>query len=78
MLPSLLPLPASFFKVLPFPQNLTVFTASASTSLVVNDITERGVKLGYDFLLSARKEHSYQNILQIVENYLHRNSNQKL
>jgi len=41
MLPSLLS--ASFFKVLPLPQNLTTSTASASTSLVCTDRGE-GVK----------------------------------
>jgi len=38
MLPSLFPIPVSFFKVLPLPQNLT---ASASTSLVWNIIDEK-------------------------------------
>ena len=35
---------------------------------VVNDSAERGVKLCYDFIDSARKEGNLQNILQVVEN----------
>ena len=44
---------------------------------VVNDIAERGVQLGYDFLTSAREEHNSQNILQIVENDCNCNPNQR-
>ena len=35
---------------------------------VVNDCAERGVRLGLDFLSSARIEERYQEVLQIVEN----------
>ena len=34
---------------------------------VINDCTERGVKLSTDFLAAARSEEHYQNILQVVE-----------
>ena len=35
---------------------------------VVNDSTERGVKLAYDFPASSKKKQHYQNVLQVVEN----------
>ena len=35
---------------------------------VVNDGTERGVKLAYDFVDGVKKENNLQNILQVVEN----------
>ena len=35
---------------------------------VVNDAAERGVKLASDFLGAAKKEDTYQHILQVVEN----------
>ena len=35
---------------------------------VVNDLAERGVKLASDFISSAKKESSFQNLLQVVEN----------
>lgn len=34
---------------------------------VVNDCAERGVKMGSDFLQSARNESCFQNVLQVVE-----------
>ena len=34
---------------------------------VVNDAAERGVKLSSDYLLAARSDEHYQNILQVVE-----------
>ena len=34
---------------------------------VINDSAERGVKLDQDFLLAAKKEDHYQNVLQVVE-----------
>ena len=36
---------------------------------VVNDSTERGVKLSADFLDTAKTEENYQNILQVVEDH---------
>ena len=36
--------------------------------LVVNDAAERGVKLCHDFLNSAKSEHKFQDILQVVQN----------
>ena len=36
--------------------------------LVVNDCAERGVKLAADFLPSAKKEDTLQNLLHVVEN----------
>ena len=36
---------------------------------IVNDTAERGVKLASDFLSGAKKETSFQNILQVVENH---------
>ena len=44
---------------------------------VVNDSAERGVKLANDFLLSARLEENYQNVLQVVENDRTRIPNQR-
>ena len=35
---------------------------------VTNDAAERGVKLAYDYVDLAKKESSYQNILQVVDN----------
>jgi hypothetical protein len=34
---------------------------------VVNDAAERAVKLGSDFLSTAKSESHYQNVLQVVE-----------
>lgn len=34
---------------------------------VINDCAERGVKLSADFLVSARSEKHYQNVIQVVE-----------
>ena len=34
---------------------------------VVNDSAERAVKLGSDFLSSARKEDNFQNVVQVVD-----------
>ena len=36
---------------------------------VVNDSTERCVKLSADFLDTAKTEENYQNILQVVEDH---------
>lgn len=36
--------------------------------LVVNDAAERGVKLAYDFLDTAKSEGRFQDVLQVVEN----------
>jgi len=36
----------------------------------VNDSAERGVKLSSDFLISAKSEKHYQNVLQVIEKNL--------
>jgi hypothetical protein len=41
---------------------------------VVNDCAERGVKLSSDFLASSKGEEHYQNVLQVVEQDRHRQS----
>ena len=35
---------------------------------VTNDAAERGVKLAFDFIGSSKREETYQNILQVVDN----------
>ena len=44
---------------------------------IVNDVAERGVKLASDYIMSAKKESNYQNILQVVENERVRVPNQR-
>ena len=44
---------------------------------IVNDSAERGVKLGNDFIDSAKLEDRYQNVLQVVENDRKRIPNQR-
>ena len=44
---------------------------------VVNDTAECGVKLGNDFIDTAKMEARYQNILQVVENDRKRIPNQR-
>ena len=39
-----------------------------SSLKIVNDAAERRVKLGSDFLGTAKLEDRYQNILQVIEN----------
>ena len=39
-----------------------------SSLAVVNDSSERGVKLSHDYLCTAKKEGNQQSILQVVEN----------
>ena len=39
-----------------------------SSLAVVNDGTERGVKLSFDYICTAKKEGNLQSILQVVEN----------
>ena len=41
--------------------------ANINSLNVINDCTERGVKLSSDFLSAARSEDHYQNVLQVVE-----------
>ena len=43
----------------------------------INDCSERGVKLGTDFLPVAKIEQHYQNIPQIAENDCHMLPNQR-
>lgn len=42
--------------------------SAVSAMKVVNDAAERGVKLGSDFLDTARKEEIWQDTLQVAEN----------
>ena len=44
---------------------------------VVNDASERGVKLANDYLHSAKTETTYQSITQVVENHRNTVSNQR-
>ena len=44
---------------------------------VVNDGAERGVKLTHEFLVQARKENNFENVLQVVENDRHAVPNQR-
>lgn len=45
--------------------------------LVVNDAAERGVKIAYDFIDTAKSEGRFQEILQVVENDRHRVGDQR-
>lgn len=53
-----------------WPTNTSYQSAKSviSSLKVVNDCAERGVKLGADFLKSAKIEKRYQDVLQTVEN----------
>ena len=44
---------------------------------VVNDAAEHGLKLGYDFIDSAKSEEVYQEVLQVMENDRKRNPNHR-